>query len=159
MPESFLDETGLNSAGEIFKYTNTVLNVGNFIPAAQKSGLAGEVLNIDSSEALMKIDSDLNALRAQGAGHVVVDGSAGRRVVAGGIVGRSIAAGRAPRPARSIILDIDLDFFAPEMDYIDNEFKLVVIKKLMSLADVVTIATSPFFIEQNLAINWLKRIM
>ena len=58
----------------------------------------------------------------------------------------------APRVVKKV-------FFAPEMDYIDNEFKLVVIKKLMSLADVVTIATSPFFIEQNLAINWLKRIM
>jgi hypothetical protein len=133
VPGTFLSDEGLKSADQIFKYTNTVLNVGNFIPAAQKSGLAGKVINVDSSESLAAIGGDLAALRGD----------------SGECVGRA---------ARTIILDIDLDFFAPELDYINNDLKLAVIKKLLPLANVVTIATSPFFIEQKMAINWLKRI-
>jgi hypothetical protein len=140
-PASFLDEAALNSEIEIFRYTNTVLNVGNFIPAAQKSGLAGEVINVDSSGALKAIGENLIAL--------------GKEY---GDVSCACDGGNALLTFQSIILDIDLDFFAPEMDYIDNELKLTVIKKLLPLADAVTIATSPFFIDHGHAIHWLKRI-
>ena len=134
VPGTFLCDEGLKSADQIFKYTNTVLNVGNFIPAAQKSGLAGKVINVDSSESLAAIGCDLAALRGD----------------SGECVGRA---------ARTIILDIDLDFFAPELDYINNDLKLAVIKKLLPLANVVTIATSPFFINQEAALYWLQRIL
>lgn len=60
--------------------------------------------------------------------------------------------------ANSIILDIDLDFFAPEMDYIDNESKIQLLKNLVPAAKMITVATSPYFIDQELAIDILKRI-
>lgn len=59
----------------------------------------------------------------------------------------------------NLILDIDLDFFAPELDYIDNQKKLDLIKEAGPRAKVITFATSPFFIDQPLAIDWFKKIM
>ena len=51
-----------------------------------------------------------------------------------------------------IILNIDLDFFEPELDFIDYDLKEKVILDAFEKSDFVTVCTSPFFIEQNLAI-------
>ncbi len=59
---------------------------------------------------------------------------------------------------KSIILDIDLDFFAPDLNYIGNNRKISLIHGLLALADIITIATSPFFIDQQLAFKWLREI-
>jgi hypothetical protein len=61
--------------------------------------------------------------------------------------------------AHDIIVNIDLDFWAPEMDYIDNKLKNDVTRKLMGKADLITIATSPFFIDQELAIKILYELL
>ncbi|WXR60626.1 UPF0489 family protein [Peptostreptococcaceae bacterium AGR-M142] len=45
------------------------------------------------------------------------------------------------------VLDLDLDIFSKDMDYIDWDYKIKKIKKLIRNAKFVTIATSPFFIE------------
>jgi len=57
-----------------------------------------------------------------------------------------------------IILDLDLDFFAPEMDYIDFDLAKQVILDIASRADLITICTSPFFIEQERALRFLREI-
>ena len=57
------------------------------------------------------------------------------------------------------ILDIDLDFFAPELDYIAKAEKIALIKKLLPSASIVTIATSPFFLDQSKAIALIKEIL
>ncbi len=57
------------------------------------------------------------------------------------------------------ILNIDLDFFAPEMDYIDFEKAAKFIQRHAEGAALVTVATSPFFIEQELALEKLKRLL
>jgi hypothetical protein len=54
---------------------------------------------------------------------------------------------------RNIILNLDLDFFEPELDYIDYELKKKVILDIASKAKVITVATSPFFINQELALK------
>jgi len=59
---------------------------------------------------------------------------------------------------KSLILNIDLDFWSPEMDYINAELKNNVTRELMEKADLITIATSPFFIDQKLAIKVLKEL-
>lgn len=58
----------------------------------------------------------------------------------------------------SIILNLDLDFFEPELDYIEFELKKQVILDIAAKADLITICTSPFFIEQERAIRVLKEI-
>lgn len=52
----------------------------------------------------------------------------------------------------SIILNLDLDFFAPELDYISFEEKKRIILHFARQAKLITVATSPFFIDQKRAI-------
>jgi hypothetical protein len=59
---------------------------------------------------------------------------------------------------RNIILNFDLDFFEPALDFIDYELKKKVVLDLAEKADVITVSTSPFFIEQNLALKVFKDI-
>ena len=56
------------------------------------------------------------------------------------------------------VLDIDLDIFSSDMDYIPFELKFYKIKNLIKKAKVITIATSPYFINQEYAIKVLKEL-
>lgn len=50
------------------------------------------------------------------------------------------------------ILNIDLDFFAPEVTHISLDNKIDLIQKILPYTELITIATSPGFIDQKLAI-------
>ena len=58
----------------------------------------------------------------------------------------------------NIILNLDLDFFQPDLDFIDYELKKKVVLDAASKANIITISTSPFFIKQDLAIKVFKDI-
>ncbi|HMR01554.1 MAG TPA: UPF0489 family protein, partial [Candidatus Gracilibacteria bacterium] len=58
----------------------------------------------------------------------------------------------------NMILDIDLDFFSPDMSYISDDYKVEFIRKLIPQASIITIATSPFFIGQKEALHFLREI-
>jgi hypothetical protein len=51
-------------------------------------------------------------------------------------------------PQSNSVLNLDLDIFAPELDYIDEVKKIAIIRNLLSKVRYATIATSPYFIEQ-----------
>jgi len=53
----------------------------------------------------------------------------------------------------NIILNLDLDFFQPDLDFIDYELKKKVVLDAANKASVITVATSPFFIDQELALK------
>lgn len=55
-----------------------------------------------------------------------------------------------------IILNLDLDFFEPNLDYIDYNLKKKVILDIAKKAKIITVASSPFFINQDLAIKVFK---
>lgn len=57
-----------------------------------------------------------------------------------------------------IILNLDLDFFQPDLDFIDYDLKKKVVLDAAEKAKVITVATSPFFINQELAIRVFKDI-
>ena len=57
-----------------------------------------------------------------------------------------------------IILNLDLDFFASELDFIDFELKKEVILDVFEKASYVTVCTSPFFVDQGLAVEKFKEI-
>lgn len=57
-----------------------------------------------------------------------------------------------------IILNLDLDFFQPDLDFIDFDLKEKVVLDAFEKADFITVCTSPFFINQNLAIEKFKNI-
>lgn len=117
-PESYPAPANTRRPAALFTYANTVLNVGNFIPAALRTGVISRVINVTSQK-------EMDELKL---------------------------------PANKLILDMDMDFFAPEMDYIKPEIKIAFIKKLLPKASLITVATSPFFINQKSAINHLLKI-
>ena len=53
-------------------------------------------------------------------------------------------------------LDLDMDIFSKDMAYIPKEYKIERIKKYVSSASFITIATSPFFMDQVEAIRLIK---
>ncbi len=116
IPVYFLEKKDI-SLQKIWKYTQDVLNVGNFIPPAVSLGWFSDVIHIGSEEDFLKkqMPSDM-------------------------------------------ILDIDLDIFSSAMSYIPDELKIKYLRKWMSQAKVVTIATSPFFIEQPKALTILHQL-
>ena len=56
------------------------------------------------------------------------------------------------------ILNIDLDFFAPELAYIDFDLARSFLAAHLPTTSLITVATSPFFIEQERAIAVLKKL-
>lgn len=58
----------------------------------------------------------------------------------------------------SLILNLDLDFFAPELDYIPFGDKKRIILHFARQAKLITVATSPFFIDQDRAIGMLGKV-
>ena len=62
-------------------------------------------------------------------------------------------------PSENSVLNLDLDIFAPELDHIPEEKKIKIIKNLLERVQYVTIATSPYFIEQWRAIDYLHRVL
>ncbi len=56
------------------------------------------------------------------------------------------------------VLNIDIDFWHPDMTWHDN-VKVDIIKELIFKADIVTIATSPLFIDQIKAIRLVKKLL
>lgn len=121
IPATLPDSRTINDADALHAYTNEILNVGNFIPPALKTGLLDHVINIDSSARLQSaLDS---------------------------------------APPENFILDLDLDFFAPELDYIPRAAKITLFKKLLPTACLVTIATSPYFLDQQKVPDLLREIL
>jgi hypothetical protein len=113
-PEAYI-HTNLDTA---FRYTNEVVNVGNYIRPAMDEGLIAEVQLVTGEVAL----EDLS----------FVDHG-------------------------NKILNIDLDYFAPEIGIDFGKAKAFIAAHLEK-ASFVTIATSPFFIDQELAIETLIRL-
>lgn len=113
-PENY--NVDMNDIDDVFRYTNDVLNVGNFIQPALKHNIFSEVIIIDSSYGFN--------LDIQG----------------------------------EFVLDIDLDIFSKDMEYISYDLRINKIKELIKKAKVITIASSPFFIDQEYAIKVLKEL-
>lgn len=61
-------------------------------------------------------------------------------------------------PQKNSILNLDLDIFSPELSYIPENITLKCIKHLISQVRYVTIATSPYFIDQKRALWMLQKI-
>ena len=51
-------------------------------------------------------------------------------------------------PSENTVLNLDIDIFAPELDHIPEYKKVKIIKNLLQKVKYVTIATSPYFIDQ-----------
>lgn len=65
----------------------------------------------------------------------------------------------AKRYEAPYVLDIDIDIFSDDMAYIPEREKLVKICGYISAAKVITIATSPYFIDQKRAIQKIQELL
>lgn len=113
-PENY--EVNIDNIDDVFRYTNYVLNVGNFIKPALYHNIFSDAIIIDSTYGF----------------GVEVEGE--------------------------IVLDIDLDIFSKDMDYMSYDLRVDKIREYIDRAKVITIASSPFFIDQDYAIKVLKEL-
>lgn len=127
IPERNLSSEEAKDLQKIFEYTNSVLNVGNYIPPAMQEGLIGELISITSEAELENAGTTIYNLQST--------------------------------TQKGYILNIDLDFWAPEMDYIDETKSINIIRPWIEQADMITFATSPFFIDQERAIEMLHKLL
>ena len=65
---------------------------------------------------------------------------------------------KATGERKGIIFNLDLDFFQPDLDFIGNDLKKEVFHTIAKEADVITVATSPFFIDQELALKVFREL-
>lgn len=61
--------------------------------------------------------------------------------------------------SEEIVLDIDMDIFSPDMAYIDHDLKLEKIRSYIEAASFITIATSPYFMDQEEAIRIIRELL
>lgn len=61
-------------------------------------------------------------------------------------------------PEKNLILNLDIDFFMEELEYISSQRKIEVIRAVAQQARLITVATSPGFIDQSEAIRRVKEI-
>lgn len=118
IPENMIFER--ENLSDVFRYTNEILQVGNYIRPAEKDGLIGKTHIILSEGSLREYEN------------IALD--------------------------ENLILNLDLDFFEPRLDDISFELKKKVIIHFASRAKLITIATSPFFIDQERAIRFLHKL-
>lgn len=114
---------------KVFDFTNNVLNVGDYIIPAKEEWIIWEIIQIRNENNLLEYHNTLSPL-----------------------------GGKYPKGDRGIILNLDLDFFQPDLDYIDYELKKKVILDAAKKASIITVSSSPFFINQELAISVFKDI-
>lgn len=134
-PEEKLEKTDLKS---IFEYTNfSRINVGNYIIPAEREWLVWKIVQIRNTQNL----EDYLQKSGQIQGTAPTEDSRGEPCV---------------HPENNIILNLDLDFFQPDLDFIDYELKKKVVLDIAKKASVITVSTSPFFIDQKLALKVFK---
>lgn len=61
-------------------------------------------------------------------------------------------------PSWNSVFNLDLDIFSSEMDFISEDKKMKILKNLLPKVQYITIATSPYFIDQWTAIEKLHKI-
>ncbi len=115
-----------NNLENIFDFTNNNCNVWNFIKPAVEEWLIWKITQINTEYSLLNIQNS------------------------------PILGDRGNSTGNWDILDIDLDFRAPEMSIEKYQETINITKNLIQNSRVVTIATSPYFLDQNLAIKIIQ---
>lgn len=105
---------------DVFRFTNEVLNVGDYIIPAKEEWIIWDIIQIRNTDNLNYYLENRDKFKD------------------------------------NIILNLDLDFFQPDLDFIDYDLKKKVILDIWQKASIITVSTSPFFIDQDLAIKVFK---
>jgi len=143
---------------EIFEFTNFSLNVWDYIKPAISSWIIKDYIKISGEWELKNYKENLPKTR---------------NVIPTGMEESQFEAKTDPFPLSGIgmtkwniqddkkwnyILNLDIDFFSPNLDYIDYNLKKEAILDIASRAKLITIATSPYFVDQNRAIEIIRAL-
>ena len=129
-PEIFLLKPESEDLKKVFDYTNYELNVWNYIIPAIIEGIIWDVVQIRNETNLNQYLNTSSSSQSYS----------------------------KKNENKWIILNLDLDFFRPELDYINYELKKKVILDIADKASIITVATSPFFVTQNHVLKVFKDI-
>jgi len=124
----YISKEDSSDLSKVFEFTNYVLNVGDYIIPAEKEWIIWKTIQIRNTKNLNDYVSNYYWK----------------------LLDKTSDSG--------IILNLDLDFFQPDLDFIDYDLKKKVVLDAFDKADFVTVCTSPFFINQKLAIDVFKDI-
>ncbi len=135
-PREYLLKPDSYDLEKVFNYTNfSRVNVGNYIIPAQKDWLISDIVQIRNEDNLLDYNtSPLSHL----------------------LTGEGVRGVGWASDGNNVILNLDLDFFQPDLDFIDYDLKKKVVLDIASKASLITVATSPFFINQTLALKVFK---
>jgi hypothetical protein len=138
-PAGWIDGEKENDLDYMGEYVNEVCTIADFIQPALRSGLIDDCIQIRTENGLLDFDidyadSDTKSLRPSDT---------------------SLSQGRNC----GYILDIDIDFWAPEMGIEEFDRTMAKTRALIAGASVVTIATSPCFIDQERAVEIVRKLL
>jgi len=115
---------------DIAHYTTHICNVGNFIRPALDAGIISECVRIKNEYDLNQTSGSYQSLQTHTS---------------------------QKSTNEDFILDIDLDFWAPGMGT-DLAKSIPLVQSLMREASLITIASSPYFLDQSYALELLKKL-
>lgn len=142
---------------KIFTFTNEVLNVGDYIIPAQKEGLIWDIIQIRNTinleDYVERYYWCYDILDIWFIEWRLFESQFDFQI---GWVSEWNKLNSKILNKNWIILNLDLDFFQKELDFIDYDLKKKVVLDAFEKADFITVCTSPFFIEQDLAIKVFK---
>ncbi|MGE3278444.1 MAG: UPF0489 family protein [Candidatus Altimarinota bacterium] len=116
---------------KIYRYTNEVLQIATYIKPALKMGMFSECIDYVESKHFELPFRPPNLLTR----------------------------GNQPGSTQNVVLNLDIDVFHPDMSHISWQQKMDVLKYYAPHAKLLTIATSPYFIDQQKAIDLAKRVV
>lgn len=119
----------LDDLENVWNYTNEVLQIATYIKPALKLGMFSECVNYVEST------------------HFEMDGSSPRQG------GQGVALGSQN------VINLDIDVFHEDMSHISWKEKMDVLKYYLPQTKLITIATSPYFIDQKKAIELVKKVV
>lgn len=115
---------------EVQNYANTVLTIADFIVPALSTGLISEATMITGETG-------------ESSGVFIWDQNQLKKIVS------------APQTKKTLIVDLDLDYFSQGFE---EKKTFSTVKYWVAQADIITIATSPLFIDQGKALDILKSL-
>jgi hypothetical protein len=123
-------ETTEQSLEKIWRYTNEVLQIATYIKPALKLGMFSECIDYVESKHFEIPMRPPNPLER--GNHL---------------------------PSQNVVINLDIDVFHADMSHISWDQKIEVLKQYLPQTKLITMATSPYFIDQEKAIQLVKRVV
>lgn len=129
---------------EAFVYTNRDVNVGNFIQPLLENGFFSSYEWVADEAGCQRVLRGLEESSFE---------TRKEKNLSPEVTTKGFSYVTTP-----FVLDFDVDFFSPQLDYMDWDLRVRTVRALARRASYITIATSPFFIDQERAIRVIREI-